>query len=228
MDTETEMGGVMALNGARADFYRFMASLFLYELTQEQVDCFAATRLPDDGGLIGRGYADIAEYLRHRDTGTRQELACDYARIFLGAGSYDELAAPPYESVYTSEERLLMQQARDEALACYRAEGLDLGADNTTPEDHAGFELQFMALLAQRSNDALKAGDTARYAELLERQGAFFDGHIANWFPAFADDIERWAKTGFYRGVAQLARGLVDSEREVLSDLLAEQGCEVA
>ena len=31
-----------------------------------------------------------------------------------------------FESVYTSEKRLLMQEARDEVLAIYRSAGLDL------------------------------------------------------------------------------------------------------
>ena len=63
----------------------------------------------------------MKEYLRHRDSGTRQELAVDYARVFLCAGMYEQLMAPPYESVYTSEEHLLMQDARDSAVAFYLA-----------------------------------------------------------------------------------------------------------
>ncbi len=218
MVNEMNEGDILAVNGARADFYRFLSGLLLHELTQEQIDALAVADLVAEGEL-GEGYALMQSHLRHRDTGTRQELACDYARVFLGAGNYDSITAPPYESVYTSPERLLMQEARDQVVSCYRAEGLDLPAENTTPEDHAGFELQFMALLAERSNEALEAGDLNRFAELVARQTTFFDGHLAVWLPEFAADVERFSTTGLYRGVSHLLRGLVASETEVLADL---------
>ena len=64
--------------------------------------------------LIAEGFEDIRRYLRKCDTGTRQELAVDYAHTFLAAGNYESFAATPYESVFTSETGLLMQDARDE------------------------------------------------------------------------------------------------------------------
>ncbi len=204
---------------ARADFYRFLASVFLYELTDEQIETVAAARFPQDGTQIGAGYARIAEYMRHRDLGTRQELAVDYAHTFLGAGNYNNLTAPPYESVYTSEERLLMQDARDGALRYYRAEGLDLPSDNTTPEDHIGFEMQFMATLIERMAAALEEGNVERFDGLVATQRGFFNDHLANWLPAFADDIDTFCRTDFYHGVADLVRGLLAEERAVLDDL---------
>ena len=207
---------------ARAGFYRFLANVFLWEPTDEQIEAMATANFPSEGGDIGRGYSLIAEFLHHRDTGTRQQIAVDYAHVFLGAGNYDKIMAPPYESVYTSEERILMQEARDGALAYYRREGLDLPADNTTPEDHLGFEMQFMATLIERCADALRAGDGDRFAELVGIQRSFFDEHLANWLPAFSHDIDTHCKTDYYHGVALLVRGLLAEEAEVLTDL---EGC---
>ncbi len=205
---------------AREGFYRFLASLFLYEPTDEQIQTMARTPLPADAeGEIGRGYGLINEYLRHRDLGTRQEIAVDYARTFLGAGHYETITAPPYESVFTSEDHLLMQDARDGALAYYRAENLDLPADNTTPEDHVGFELQFMATMIERMAAAADAGDDARVRELVERQRGFFTEHLANWLPMFARAIDANCKTDFYHGVACLTRGLVAEERATVDEL---------
>ena len=113
-------------NETRAAFCRFLASLYLYELTDEQIEAFAHIEIAGDGTAIDEGLRAIKEYLRHRHGGTRQELAGGYARVFLGAGSYDRILAPPYESVFTSEERILMQDARDGAVTYYRRGGLDL------------------------------------------------------------------------------------------------------
>lgn len=50
------------------------------------------------------------------------DLATEYTSLFLNAGRNTVFL---YESVYTSEERLLMQEAQDEVLSEYRKEGLD-------------------------------------------------------------------------------------------------------
>lgn len=217
---ETLRRDILASCAPRASFCRFLASLFLYEPTDEQIETMAHADLPADAaGEIGRGYALIAEYLRHRDQGTRQEIAVDYARTFLGAGHYETITAPPYESVFTSEDHLLMQDARDGVLAHYRAEDLDLPADNTTPEDHVGFELQFMATLVERMAAAIEAGDDARTRELVERQRGFLDEHLANWLPAFTRAIDANCTTDFYRGVACLTRGMLEEERATVDGL---------
>ncbi len=218
---------------ARAGFARFMASLFLYELTEEQIETFAKGEFPSTDSGIDAGMAQAKEYLRHRHGGTRQELAVDYARVFLGAGSYDKITAPPYESVFTSEEKLLMQEARDGALAYYRSIGLDLPAENTTPEDHAGFELQFAAEVADRTAAALAAGDFAEAAQLVELGRGFFTFHLANWLPALCDAVDEHAQTDFYHAVALMARGYVEEEAAFFNEVAAlfglpEQPQEVA
>ena len=218
MDQQTK-DDIITSGADRAGFYSFLAGVYLWEPTSEQIEAMAAANFPVGEDAFGHGYALIADYLRHRDTGTRQEIAVDYAHTFLGAGNYDKLMAPPYESVYTSEEHLLMQDARDGALSFYRSEDLDLPAENTTPEDHIGFEMQFMAKLIDRSCDALSAGDDAEFARLVRVQNEFYVQHLANWLPAFIADIERHCKTDYYRGVAQLTRAFLAEEKEQLEGL---------
>ena len=218
MDQQTK-DDIITSGADRAGFYSFLAGVYLWEPTSEQIEAMAAANFPVGEDAFGHGYALIADYLRHRDTGTRQEIAVDYAHKFLGAGNYDKLMAPPYESVYTSEEHLLMQDARDGALSFYRSEDLDLPAENTTPEDHIGFEMQFMAKLIDRSCDALSAGDNAEFARLVRVQHEFYVQHLANWLPAFIADIERHCKTDYYRGIAQLTRAFLAEEKEQLESL---------
>lgn len=213
---------LVQVNEARVSFCRFLSSLYLYELTQEQIDALAHLDYEDDGSLVAQGYARVVEYLRHRNSGTRQELAVDYAHTFLGAGSYEEVQAPPYESVYTSKAQIMMQDARDKALKYYRAEELDLPEDNTTPEDHLGFELQFMAELALRANDAVRAGDVEGVCALVNRQRGFLRFHLENWVGDLCDAIDRSCHTEFYHAVALLTRGYLASERSTLDALAAE------
>lgn len=207
------------MNTARKGFYEFLASMYKLELTDEQIETLAKQRLPIEDEYVGAGYAEVKEYLRHRDSGTRQELAVDYARVFLCAGMYEQLTAPPYESVYTSEEHLLMQDARDEVLVHYLSEELGLPADNTTPEDHLSFEFQFMAKLIERAQEAFEAGEHARYGELCAKQRAFYDEHLANWVPRLCADVRAYANTAFYRGIADVTEGFIKLEDQMINQV---------
>lgn len=209
-------------NETRAAFCRFLASLYLYELTDEQIESLAHIEVAGDGTAIDAGLSAVKEYLRHRHGGTRQELAVDYARVFLGAGSYDRIMAPPYESVFTSEERILMQDARDGAVTYYRRAGLDLPADNTTPEDHLGFELQFVGALAERANTALDEGDGETFSEAMALARSFFVHHQQNWLSFLCDAVDEFAETDFYRGLAQITRGYVESEAAFFEEIAHE------
>lgn len=218
-EMEMRMNDLVALNTMRQGFYEFLASVYKLELTDAQIETLAAREFPTDDPFVGKGYAAIKEYLRHRNSGTRQELAVDYAYMFLGAGTYEQIIAPPYESVYTSENHLFMQDARDAALKHYRSEDLDLPADNTTPEDHLSFEMQFMAKLIERGNSALAAGDYVRYGELCVKQRAFFDEHLNNWVPQLCSDIRGHAKTKFYDGIADVTSGFLEMENGLIEEL---------
>lgn len=207
------------MNTARKGFYEFLASMYKLELTDEQIETLAKQDLLVDDEFVGAGYATVKEYLRHRNSGTRQELAVDYARVFLGAGMYEQLTAPPYESVYTSAEHLLMQEARDEVLAYYLGEELGLPVENTTPEDHLSFEFQFMAKLIERAQAALEADDDARYAQLCAKQRTFFDEHLAGWVPRLCADVRAYAQTAFYRGIADITEGFLALEDQVIKSV---------
>ena len=212
---------VIEANNALAGFCRLLSSIYLFELTEDQIERFAHARFDNDGSVMAQGYQLIHEYLRHRNTATRQELAVDYAHTFLGAGVYTEIMAPPYESVFTSKQRLLMQVSRDGALKYYRSEMVEVSDERNknTPEDHLGFELQFMALLADRASHALEGGCTECFADLVKKMRSFYRFHQENWLEDYCDAIDKYCRTDFYRGISLLTRGYLESTRAYLDDL---------
>lgn len=139
---------------------------------------------------------------------------------FIGVTQDREQVAFPYESVYTSPEHLLMQDARDEVLAAYRAAKVVLVDEACEPEDHLAFELEFMQLLGERAAEALEAGDDGSCANLLEARRAFLEEHLLNWVPDFADDVQRVARTGFYRALADIVLGVLETDQAFLEDVL--------
>ena len=204
-----------------AAFYRLLSSVFYLELTEEQIDGLAASgfAFPDDGSPMGDACASLRRYLTRRGADARQDLAVDYARVFLAAGVYEGETAVPYESVYTSPEGILMQDARDDAVRTYRRWGLALSADLNVPEDHLAFELEFMAHLSDRIVARLRAGESAD--EELAAQKRFIDEHLLNWLPALGERVERWARLHFYPAMMQVALCYLKENRAVIEEVLS-------
>ena len=148
------------------------------------------------------------------------DLAVDYTRTFIGHGVDAFSAAYPFESVYTSEKRLLMQEARDEVLAIYRACGLDKQDSWKEGEDHIALELEFEQILINRTVEALERGDEEAAFELLTTQKNFLDDHLAAWSPMLTSDMKRFASTDLYRGLAHLTDGFLETDLLFLEDLL--------
>jgi len=141
----------------RAAFYRFLSDAFLHEFTAEQIAAMKGIAAP--AGVdpqIAEGFDAIRRYLSRAGADPRTDLACEYARVFLSAGVYDGLTAEPYESVFTSDDHILMQDARDEVVHIYRENGIDVDASLHMPEDHMGLELEFLALMADRTAKAIE------------------------------------------------------------------------
>ena len=209
---------LVELMNARARSYGMLARLFREEVDLPTLRELQKMRFPQATGnaAADEGYHQLYDYLKRAWDDSVTELAIDYVSTFIGHGVNGYSAAYPYESVYTSEEHLLMQDARDSAVAFYLGEELGLPADNTTPEDHLSFEFQFMAKLIERAGAALDAGDEARYAELCAKQRAFFDEHLANWVPRLCADVRAYAQTAFYRGVADITEGFLQLEDQMI------------
>jgi putative dimethyl sulfoxide reductase chaperone len=150
------------------------------------------------------------------------DLARDYVRVFIGHGVNGHSAAYPYESVHTSEKRLMMQQARTEVLAVYRANNLKKDERWRECEDHIAVELEFMQVMCRRTAQALREGDEGAATQMLATQRDFVTNHLANWVPMLVADMLRFSETELYRGLAELTLGFVQTEGELLGELLDE------
>ena len=209
---------------SRAATYGLLARLYRREVDQALLDELKAVHFPFDTGnaLVDSGYRMMVTYLSKTWENTLTELAADYLRTFLGHGIDGHSAAYPYESVYTSEKRLLMQSARDEVLALYRAAGLSKQESWKEGEDHIALELEYLQILSDRTAEALCKGDTDTATSWVRAQYNFLDVHLDSWAPLLTAEVKKFAKTDFYRGLAFLTEGFLETDREVLEELLAE------
>lgn len=206
--------------------YELLGRLFQREVDVELLQSLCEGRYPAHTGNdhLDEGYRGLVVFLNHRGERTGTELNVDYLHVFIGNTQDASHVAYPYESVYTSPDHLLMQDARDAVLAAYRSEMITLVNEHNEPEDHMGFELAFCAVLLRRAVEALTAGNIARAIELVEKERAFVRDHLGVWAPEFAADVKRIAQTGFYRALADILLGYLEVDIATMEAVATELG----
>ena len=209
-------------NETRAAFCRFLASLYLYELTDEQIEAFAHIEIAGDGTAIDEGLRAIKEYLRHRHGGTRQELAVDFTSAFAGTQSWKGRYAVPYESVHTSEEGLMFQEAYHEVFQLYKANRVAKAEGYDFPHDHLSFMCEFLVVLSERIAAVLEAGGDAEALAQVRVSRAFLADHILSWFDTFQDLALLLLQTRFYRGILKISKGFFLEDAELLDSMAVE------
>ena len=194
---------------ARANFYRFLSRLYLLEVDEALWNAMQNMTFPVDAaeGDMKAGFELMRGYLDANADGdlvaVLDDLAVDYARIFLSAGVAQGRAAFPYESVYTSRKHLVMQDSRMDVVALYAKRGVAPSKDNYhVPEDHLGYLCEYMAILIDEG--------------AADEQKAFLKNHLLNWVSAFTVDMGKYAATDFYGGLAKLTRGFLLLEQEIM------------
>jgi putative dimethyl sulfoxide reductase chaperone len=133
-----------------------------------------------------------------------EELKADYTRLFLGPG---KVLAPPWESVYYSEERLLFQEQTLKVRTWYRRFGLESEKIHNEPDDHIALELAFLTHLAGLGLQALHEDDREAFQGYLDVQRQFLNEHPLRWAPIWQQEVDKHAHTDFYRGLALLVVG---------------------
>lgn len=212
------------LSDARAVFYRMLSSLYFSELSEsgiEAISCsdFDAASFGDE--MVDEGFKEISDYLMLKDKGTRQELAVDFAGSILAAGSYEKRCATPYESVFTSESGLLMQDARDDVYRIFCESHVEVNEELRMPEDHLSFEFEFMAKQAEKLSALARKGEIAEALECASVQEDFLDRHLLNWIDDYCDCLDDVARTGFYKGASKITRGFVKADKKLLEDVVS-------
>lgn len=205
----------------RASFYQFLSRLFEKEISGELLRQLVNVEYPEDisQSKMQEGYKGLAEFFKNvkvmNEEHLLDELSADYAKVFLAAGEVKGNAAFPYESVYTSKSKLVMQEAWDEVRRIYADRGLELKSNlSDIKEDHIAMELQYMAYLC---------GQYGKEEEdLLEEQQEFLQKHLLNWTEKFVADIQTYARTGFYKAIGNLLLGYLEMDESVITELLSD------
>lgn len=190
---ETGLENRIALNG-------FLSSVFLTLPDEEFLKSLLTLQWEDSDSVGCNAIAEYAAEQAGRDhEEVLLELGRDRARLIRGANN--EGMQPPYESLYAG-------QAANESMGSLNRFYADAGfllADNVKDTvDQLGVELAFYELLMTRELEALREGKDDIAEQWLEVRRHFYSQHLGRWAHAYAAEMLKHAKTGFYRGIALL------------------------
>lgn len=206
----------------RENLYRFLSRLYRFEVDESMLTQMKAMKFPVQCSEteLSEGYQMLKEYLKSCTSDSLNDLAVDYAKVFLGAGIAKDSAAFPYESVYTSKKRIIMQEAQDQVKVIYSAKGLS--KEDKRPElfeDHIALELEFMAFLCQETKCMFDTENESGILSSLKEEMDFLKQHLLNWICKFCADVEKYADTEFYKGIGKITNGYLKLDYAILENL---------
>lgn len=130
-----------------------------------------------------------------------EAVRVDYTRLFVGA---QKVAAPLWESVHFSRERMVFQERTLQVRAAYRAYNLEVEGFQHEPDDHLASELLFAAHLARIAKEKLDAGDEEGFERVVSDQYDFLEEHPNSWVEGWRDLILEKSNSNLYRGLSML------------------------
>ncbi len=183
-----------------SEVLKLLSNMYLCKPSRESIENWKTAFAADSSIFLD----DLKRVINGLDTASEEQLEgllWEYTKLFIGPY---RLPCPPWESVYTSPKRLMMQEAVDQVLAIYREAGLVVSTADVLP-DHMGVELNFLAVLLQKTH--LETDQKDHYVEMTER---FLAEHLLRWVPEFTRDMENAAETPFYKTAAKATRNIIE------------------
>ena len=213
--TETLTGETLLFGVLAKTLYIYPEKEWIGSLLED--DFLAEAPFASSQPLVVDGLALLRTWQRAGETsgsGDKFDTLCaDYTRLFIGPG---KVLAPPWESVYCTEERLLFLEQTLQVRHWYARFSLQSAKLHQEPDDHIGLELEFLAHLARLGLQTLQTEDYERLNELIDSQRRFLLEHTLQWAPVWCDILQTIAKTDFYRGIASLTLGALTELAAVL------------
>ena len=204
----------------RAKIYSYFSKIYRGEVNQELLGIMKHSSKPIiDDHEMSIAYNELRNFLEEIEINNElvEDLAADYAASFLGIGRH---SAHPYESVYLSEDRIVMREPWYEVLKAYHSKGLQKVEWFLEPEDHVAIQLEFMSCLCLKMKEALDKEDTEEVLKYFEAQNNYLNKHLIVWIPQFCDDIVKGStKYDFYKIMGAITKRYILLEERTIAQL---------
>lgn len=184
-----DVAELVAVTENRRHLYDFLSRCYRTEMDGEFAQALSSMEFACDDQVLMEQMEQMKRCVSDADDALLEHFAVLYNRIFFGMGPIGAKRAFPYESVYTSQKGLLMQDAYEATRIEYRMHGLEKSQSFPEPDDHLAVQLAFVAWLCGGVVEAAGAGDEAAVENALTDQLRFITNHLMNWVDRFTAEM---------------------------------------
>ncbi|MCL1797633.1 MAG: molecular chaperone TorD family protein [Eggerthellaceae bacterium] len=207
----------------RKGLYHLLSTLFIKEQNSAELEeLYTSTSAACSNDMIFEGERAFLAFLSSLKDVDFKELAgslrAEYARLFLGPRPKK---AAPYESIYRGSPRRMFSDVTMNVRECYRNAGFEILAQGQEPDDHIGFELEFMRELCNNLAALLDAEklDIFSVQKNIQDQKTFLSNHLSKWVGSFATKIRTETNQPYFVALADLL------ESFIVEDVLLIEEC---
>lgn len=151
------------------------------------------------------------------------KLHWDYTRMFIGPGI---LPAPPWESAYLNEDKLLFQRETLLVRKAYLKHNFLPSSLGEQADDHLGLELDFLFQMNKLTIESFESNDEKKYT-LIQDQVSFLNNHLLRWVPLFKERVLAHAEFDFYKGAVKILQGFLEIDKVILEGFLTEKSIQI-
>lgn len=191
--------------------------IVMCDTTKEACNIFKTSNRPNYDESINH-LARLEKYFKGDKKIALDHIKGEYTHLLIGP---HKLLAPPWESVYTSKERLLFQESTLEIRRRYVNHGFIPAEYPHVADDHLALELDFMASLSGMTEKAYQEQDMERMLQLLDEQKSFLKEHLLGWVPEFAEKIQESPTLYLYPNMATMLKEFLEIQLEVIEEVMA-------
>ncbi|HIJ55944.1 MAG TPA: molecular chaperone TorD family protein [Deltaproteobacteria bacterium] len=216
MSTSTmEKNDTATMARQRSDIYGFLAMVYRQEVTSDFLEQIKDPRFL--GVLSDLEIQFDDDFLLKPEKELLEDLAVEYARLFLGPGRH----ISPHESIHHEKDNSkwgqLWGDSTVEVKKFIEATGLEYQPDYKGLPDHISVELEFMQQLTLREEQAWDDADTEGADSCRNIEKKFIEEHLIPWVSAFCEKIMQEAELPFYRDLAALTRKFIEFEQDEIN-----------
>lgn len=207
--------GIYLIMRERTYLYKALSELYKGNPHEQLIKAILAERfrglgetVGDEFELVKGGHKLICDFIEENNNPKEIEIVLhrEYEKILRGT-SY--ALQRNYETMEKDVLKSLAEFYKEEAWVPPEGYPREL--------DHVSVQSEFMFFLCAKNRKAIidRKADTVNQNMKVQRD--FLYKHVYDWFPKFADELYKRAESNFYRGLAQLTKGFIAVDKDIIA-----------
>lgn len=207
----------------RIMYYEFLKTVFQSPLTESALKIWKDNFTPEIRNNLSAGNDDLLAFFSEIDGINLMQIVdrenSEYNRLFNILNDESRVLAPPWESVYVTNDGTMFGKPVFQIREKLHEFNLQFKHENKEPEDHIATELEFMAYLIAYSLRAFKEKNESDFLKGIYNQYWLVNNHLLQFINEFKNKIISNTESTLYKGAAELLVTFIKDEHKYLQEL---------